>query len=115
MHYRPDSGILPTARRDTPRLLVCVADARRRAALTSALRDTGYEVDERPEPLASGDGLDGYDLVLQEVAEAVHGTVPTLLLPDPFEVVEVEMLVLDLLGWDGPPTVRRVPTFAITA
>ena len=104
---------------DTPRILICVEDPERRKALSQALRDTGYDVDEAQGERGQEDDLDAesgdYDLVLQDMARGARGTVQTLLLPDPFDVVEIEMLVLDLLGWDGPPTVRRLPVWAVTS
>jgi len=30
-----------------------------------------------------------------------------------FDVVEIEMAVLDLLAWEGPPTVRRAPVWTV--
>jgi len=104
---------------DTPRILICVTDPERRHALARALRDTGYEVDEARGERSEADDLEAesgdYDLVLRDMAQGARGTVQTLLLPDPFDVVEIEMLVLDLLGWDGPPTVRRLPVWAVTS
>jgi hypothetical protein len=100
-HHRPD---------EPPRIRLDVADDTRRMALAEALRDTGYEVVERTD---DGPEDEDFDLV---VADGVPspGSIPTLLLPDPFDVVEIELLVLDLLGWDGPPTLRRVPVAATT-
>jgi hypothetical protein len=97
---------------DPPRLLVSVADEEQRAALSRALRDTGYDVTETPDPDCDDDS---YDLVLADRGREAPGAAPTILLPDGFDVVEIEMLVLDVLGWDGPPTVRRMPVWAVTS
>jgi CheY-like chemotaxis protein len=105
----------PGTSHDTPRILVCVEDEERRAALARALRDTGYEVDEATDEDIQDPDAGDYDLVLRDMARGARGSTPTLLLPDPFDVVEIEMLVLDLLGWDGPPTVRRMPVWAVTS
>jgi hypothetical protein len=96
---------------DPPRILVCVQDEEPRAALVQALRDTGYDITQRTDP-ASDD--DSYDLVLTDTPREAPGVAPTILLSEAFDVVEIEMLVLDVLGWDGPPTVRRMPVWAIT-
>jgi CheY-like chemotaxis protein len=101
---------------DPPRILVSVEDGEQRAALASALRDTGYEVAEVADPGCAGDADPAdFDLVLADRDPGAPGAVPTMLLPDAFDVVEVEMLVLDVLGWDGPPTLRRVPVWAVTS
>lgn len=103
----------PASTHDTPRILVCVEDEEKRASLARALRDTGYDVDEATDAAMQDPEPGDYDLVLRDMAQGARGTAPTLLLPDPFDVVEIEMLVLDLLGWDGPPTVRRMPVWAV--
>ncbi len=105
----------PGTSHDTPRLLICVEDEEKRATLVRALRDTGYQVDEATDAGTCDPDSGDYDLVLRDMAKGARGTAPTLLLPDPFDVVEIEMLVLDLLGWDGPPTVRRMPVWAVTS
>ncbi len=96
---------------DPPRILVCVEDEEPRAALVRALRDTGYDVTESTDPVADDDS---HDLVLTDAPRETPGVAPTILLAEAFDVVEIEMLVLDVLGWDGPPTVRRMPVWAIT-
>ncbi len=96
---------------DPPRILVCVQDDEPRVALVRALRDTGYDVSESADPAADDDS---HDLVLTDVPRDAPGVAPTILLAEAFDVVEIEMLVLDLLGWDGPPTVRRMPVWAVT-
>lgn len=98
---------------DPPRILVAVLDADNRAALVKALRDTGYQVVEAGD---SGDyeaSPDDYELVLADLARVRDGSVPTLLVPDPFDLDAIETLVLDWLGWDGPPTLRRLPAWAL--
>jgi CheY-like chemotaxis protein len=100
---------------DAPRILVAVADANHREALVAALRDTGYEVveTETDESSACAPVPPDFDLVIADTARDQDDSVPTLFVPEPFDVVQVEMLVLDLLGWDGPPTLRRVPTMML--
>ncbi len=100
---------------DPPRILVSVRDEERRAALARALRDTGYDVTESTDPAHD---VDDCDLVLADAPiEPANGAgaAPTILLSEAFDVVEIEMLVLDVLGWDGPPTVRRMPVWAVTS
>jgi len=96
---------------DPPRILIDLADDARRAALATALRDTGYVVAESTDDAPRDDG---YDLVVADGHRPVDGPIPTLLVPEPFDVVEIEMSILDLLAWDGPPTLRRVPLWAWT-
>jgi hypothetical protein len=101
---------------DPPRILVSVEDGEQREALASALRDTGYEVTAVADPGGAGDADPAdYDLVLADGARGAPSAVPTMLLPHAFDVVEIEMLVLDVLGWDGPPTLRRMPVWAVTS
>ncbi len=104
-HARPATA-------DPPRILVAVDDPRQRTALVAALRDTGYDVLEAPPGHPARDAAPSrraFDLVLADMTAAREGEVPTLLVSDPCDVVSIEMLVLDLLGWDGPPTLRRIP------
>ena len=109
-----DPEMLPDGRtfasHDPPRILVAVADDEQRQALATALRDTGYVVAElrQDDPCAG----EGYDLVLADMDRAAEAAGPALLLSHPFDVAEVETIVLDLLGWDGPATLRRVPLWA---
>jgi CheY-like chemotaxis protein len=103
---------------DPPRILVSVEDEAQRAALARALRDTGYDVTESTDPDgtagAEGAGGDGFDLVLADTARCRRSSTPTVILSESFDIVEIEMLVLDVLGWDGPPTVRRMPAWQVT-
>jgi hypothetical protein len=100
---------------DPPRILLSVEDEEQRAALSTALRDTGYDVTESTDPDSAREAdSGGYDLILADMAGCTRSSAPTMILPDAFDVVEVEMLVLDVLGWDGPPTVRRMPVWQAT-
>lgn len=99
---------------DPPRILVCVQDEEPRAALVRALLDTGYDVTHVTDCMQPASDDDSYNLVLTDAPRDAPGVAPTILLSDAFDVVEIEMLVLDVLGWDGPPTVRRMPVWAIS-
>ena len=101
---------MPTTH-DVPRILLDVRDDAKRSALATALRDTGYHVVERTDDAPLDED---FDLVVAGASRALGGPIPTLLVPEPFDVVDLEMAILDLLGWDGPPTLRRVPVWAAT-
>jgi hypothetical protein len=108
-----ESGSVPRLwTHDPPRILLFVGDDEKRSTLASALRDTGYEVFETPKWTDDEAERVEYDLIVADGDRPLPGPTPTLLLPEPFDVVEVEMTLLDLLGWDGPPTVRRAPIWS---
>jgi CheY-like chemotaxis protein len=96
---------------EPPRILLLVDDGEKRGLLAAALRDTGYEVVQSTDDAC--DERADYDLILADGDHPVPGPVPTLLLPKSFDVVDIEMAVLDLLAWDGPPTVRRAPVWTV--
>ena len=93
---------------EAPRILLVISDDVRRDALASALRDTGYVVVTSSTPAHADDS---FDLVVSDSAAALDTSVPTLFVHPGFDVIDVEMSVLDLLAWDGPPTVRRMPVW----
>ena len=94
---------------DPPRILLVIADDVRRDALATALRDTGYQVVTSATAAHPAD--DSFDLAIADAPGSLDTAVPTLLVGRGFDVIDVEMSVLDLLGWDGPPTLRRVPVW----
>jgi hypothetical protein len=94
---------------EPPRILLAIADDVRRGFLAAALRETGYHVIETSLDAHAADGV--IDLIVTDGPAALDGPVPTLVVGVGFDVIDVEMSVLDLLGWDGPPTLRRVPVW----
>ena len=95
---------------DPPRILLVITDDVRRDALATALRETGYKVVTTSTDARVAD--DSFDLVVSDTGGSLDTAVPTLLVRKGFDVIDVEMSVLDLLGWDGPPTLRRVPVWS---
>jgi hypothetical protein len=94
---------------DPPRILLVIADDIRRGFLATALRETGYQVVETSTEAHAAD--DSFDLVVASSPRSLDAAVPTLVVGEGFDVLDVEMSVLDILAWDGPPTLRRVPVW----
>ena len=95
---------------EPPRILLVIEDDVRRDALATALRDTGYLVVTSSTPCHSSS--EGFDLAVSDSAGSLDSDIPTLFVSPGFDVIDVEMSVLDLLAWDGPPTVRRMPNWS---
>jgi len=92
---------------DCPRILLVIKDDIRRGFLAIALRETGYLVVTTDTSAHAAD--ETFDLVVSDRPVSLDAAVPTLLVSEGFDVLDVEMSIHDLLGWDGPPTLRRVP------
>jgi hypothetical protein len=86
-----------------------ITDDIRRGFLAIALRETGYLVVTTDTSAHAAD--ESFDLVVSDMPMPPDAEVPTLLISQGFDVLDVEMSIHELLGWDGPPTLRRVPVW----